>query len=45
MDLGKTMKPTQRPYQTEDDYWCVREFLREVSLRNNRRDFSWSLLR
>ena len=39
------MKPIQRPYQTEEDYWCIREFLREVSLHNNRRDFSWSLLR
>lgn len=39
------MKPIQRPYQTEDDYWRIREFLREVSLHNNRHDFSWSLLR
>jgi len=33
------MKPTHRPYQSEEDYWCIREFLREVSLHNNRRDF------
>ena len=39
------MKPTSRPYQTEEDYWRIREFLREVSLQNNRHDFSWSLLR
>jgi len=39
------MKPMQRPYQTEEDYWRIREFLRKVSLHNNRRDFSWSLLR
>jgi GNAT superfamily N-acetyltransferase len=39
------MKPTSRSYQTEEDYWCVREFLREVSMHNNRHDFSWSLLR
>jgi mycothiol synthase len=39
------MKPTMRNYQTEEDYWCIREFLREVSLLNNRHDFSWSLLR
>jgi GNAT superfamily N-acetyltransferase len=39
------MKPTLRNYQTEEDYWCIREFLREVSLYNNRHDFSWSLLR
>jgi len=39
------MKPTMRNYQTEEDYWCIREFLREVSLHNNRHDFSWPLLR
>lgn len=39
------MKTTMRNYQSEDDYWCIREFLREVSRLNNRHDFSWSLLR
>ena len=39
------MKPTIRNYQTEEDYWCIREFLREVSILNNRHDFAWSLLR
>lgn len=39
------MKPTMRNYQTEEDYWCIREFLREVSILNNRHDFAWSLLR
>lgn len=39
------MKPTMRNYQTEEDYWCIREFLREVSLLNDRRDFAWSQLR
>jgi ribosomal protein S18 acetylase RimI-like enzyme len=39
------MKPIMRPYQSEEDYWCIREFLRDVSMRNNRHDFSWSLLR
>jgi mycothiol synthase len=39
------MKPNLRTYQTEEDYWCIREFLREVSLLNCRHDFSWSLLR
>ena len=34
-----------RPYQTEEDYWRIREFLREVSLLNDRHDFAWSLLR
>ena len=39
------MKPTIRPYQTEEDYWCIREFLRNASLHNNRHEFAWSLLR
>jgi GNAT superfamily N-acetyltransferase len=39
------MKPTMRTYQGEQDYWQIREFLREVSLLNDRHDYSWSLLR
>lgn len=39
------MKPIQRNYQTEEDYWRVRQFLREVSLLNDRHDYAWSLLR
>jgi len=39
------MKPTLRTYQTENDYWQIREFLREVSLLNDRHDYSWPLLR
>jgi len=39
------MKPTLRTYQTEDDYWRIREFLREVFLLNDRHEYSWSLLR
>ncbi|HEX6035208.1 MAG TPA: GNAT family N-acetyltransferase [Anaerolineales bacterium] len=39
------MKPTLRNYQSEEDYWCIREFLREVSLLNDRHDFAWPLLR
>ena len=39
------MKPTLRTYQDEQDYWHIRGFLREVSLLNDRRDYSWSLLR
>jgi GNAT superfamily N-acetyltransferase len=34
-----------RSYQTEEDYWCIREFLREVFILNNRHDFAWPLLR
>ena len=39
------MKLTLRAYQDEKDYWHIREFLREVSLSNNRHDYSWPLLR
>lgn len=39
------MKPTVRTYQSEDDYWRIRQFLRDVSLLNDRHDYSWSLLR
>lgn len=39
------MKPIMRNYQTDEDYWRIREFLREVSMLNNRHDFSWPLLR
>jgi GNAT superfamily N-acetyltransferase len=39
------MKPTLRNYQSEEDYWRVRSFLREVSLLNERHDYSWCLLR
>jgi len=39
------MKPTIRTYQTEADYWHIREFLRQVFLLNDRHEYSWSLLR
>ncbi len=39
------MTPTLRTYRDESDYWQIREFLREVSLLNDRHDYSWSLLR
>ena len=35
------MKATFRPYQTEDDFWRMREFLRRVFLLNGRRLQSW----
>ena len=38
-------KPTLRTYQAEDDYWRIRSFLRQVSLLNDRHDYSWDLLR
>jgi mycothiol synthase len=39
------MHPIRRAYQHEDDYWRIRQFLRQVSLLNHRHDFAWSLLR
>ena len=39
------MRLTMRAYQTEDDYWRIRAFLREVLLLNDRRELSWSVAR
>ena len=39
------MKLTMRMYQTEDDYWRIREFLRQVFLLNDRRELSWQVYR
>lgn len=35
----------KRNYQTEDDYWRIREFLRRVYLRNGRHELSWQAYR
>ena len=39
------MKPIFRPYQTENDFWRMREFLRQVFLLNNRLERSWHVAR
>ncbi len=39
------MKPTYRPYQSEEDFWRLREFLRQVYLLNNRHEWSWHVSR
>lgn len=39
------MKSTYRPYQTEDDFWRMREFLRDVFLLNDCRQRSWHVAR
>lgn len=39
------MKLTIRNYKTEEDYWCIREFLREVTIHNHHHEYAWSLLR
>ena len=39
------MKLTMRPYQNEEDYWRIREFLRQVMIVNGRRELSWHVAR
>jgi len=39
------MKLAMRPYQTEDDYWRIRAFLREVFLLNGQCERSWHVAR
>lgn len=39
------MNLTVRNYQNEEDYWRIREFLRQVMLKNNRRELSWHVAR
>jgi len=39
------MKLTMRPYGGEDDYWRIHDFLREVFLRNGRREWTWQVAR
>jgi GNAT superfamily N-acetyltransferase len=39
------MRFSIRPYRDDDDYWRLRAFLREVFLRNQRREASWQVAR
>jgi mycothiol synthase len=39
------MKLSMRLYNDNEDYWRIREFLRQVMLLNNRRDLSWHVTR
>lgn len=39
------MKSIMRSYSTEDDYWRIRNFLREMMVLNNLREFSWHVAR
>jgi ribosomal protein S18 acetylase RimI-like enzyme len=39
------MKISFRPYQTEDDFWRMREFLRQVFLLNHRLERCWHVAR
>jgi len=40
-----SIKPAFRPYQTEDDFWRMREFLRRVFVLNGRLERSWHVSR
>jgi mycothiol synthase len=39
------MKLTTRRYQSDDDYWSIRQFLRDVFVQNDRRELGWPLYR
>ena len=39
------MKLNLRKYQDENDYWRIREFLRQVFLLNDRQEMSWQVAR
>lgn len=39
------MKLQMRSYEREDDYWAIRQFLRDVFLRNGRTEHSWPAAR
>lgn len=39
------MKFSMRPYRNEEDYWRMRQFLREVMLLNDLHQYSWHVAR
>jgi len=39
------MKLAMRRYEREDDFWEIRQFLRDVYLRNGRTEHSWQTAR
>ncbi|MFN2196164.1 MAG: GNAT family N-acetyltransferase [Anaerolineales bacterium] len=39
------MKLARRNYRSEDDYWRIRQFLRDVYLLNHRHEHSWQVYR
>ncbi len=39
------MKPQMRNYKDENDFWRIRQFLREVMLANGSREISWPVAR
>jgi GNAT superfamily N-acetyltransferase len=39
------MKPILRKYKNENDFWRIRQFLREVMILNSLREYSWGVPR
>jgi len=39
------MKTTMRRYRSDDDYWRIRQFLRDVLIANRREQISWDVAR
>ena len=39
------MQFTMRPYRGEDDFWKIRNFLRDVMIANGLREYSWHIAR
>jgi mycothiol synthase len=39
------MKPSMRRFGKDEDYWRIRQFLREVFILNGRRELSWQVYR
>jgi mycothiol synthase len=39
------MRLNQRNYQTEEDFWRIRNFLSDVFLQNDRRMYCWTVMR
>ena len=39
------MNFTMRSYQNQEDYWQIREFLRDIMILNDRRELSWHVAR
>jgi mycothiol synthase len=43
--MDNLMKPQMRNYKDENDFWHIRQFLREVMVANDFREFSWPVAR
>lgn len=43
--MSPSSGPSVRRYRDEEDYWRIREFLRQVFLLNGRRELSWQAYR